>query len=105
MKKVLQVVSVPHRGGAETMIMNVLRQTDHDEIQYDFISHTPNKSDYDEEINSYGGKVIHIPSLGTIGIIRYIKKIWVIKTQIQLSILKMLFQSNSNSLSWVNVTI
>ena len=81
MKKVLQVVSVPHRGGAETMIMNVLRQTDHDKIQYDFISHTPNKSDYDEEINSYGGKVIHIPSLGTIGIIRYIKKIMEINSK------------------------
>ncbi|MDV3429595.1 MAG: glycosyltransferase family 1 protein [Bacillota bacterium] len=74
-KKDLQVVSAPHRGGAETMIMNVLRETNHDEIQYDFISHIPNKSDYDDEIASYGGSVIHIKSLGTTGIIKYIREL------------------------------
>lgn len=73
MKKILQVVSAPHRGGAETMILNIFREVDHTEFQYDFISHMPVESDYDQEISSYGGSVIYIDSLGNSGFIKYVK--------------------------------
>lgn len=75
MVKILQVFSATHRGGAETMIMNILRHTDHNEYQYDFISHIQGESDYDREIIGYGGKVFRIQSLGTVGLVKYINNL------------------------------
>lgn len=74
-KKVLQVFSATHRGGAETMVMNILRDTDQNVYTYDFISHVKEKSDYDNEITSYGGNVIHTPSLGKVGYIKYVNNL------------------------------
>ncbi|MBP1967058.1 glycosyltransferase family 1 protein [Paenibacillus aceris] len=73
--KVLHVVSAMNRGGAETLLMNIYRNVDHSKIQFDFVSHLPEKCDYDDEIVSLGGQVYRIPSLGKLGPIHYVKQL------------------------------
>lgn len=82
-KRVVHVVSDMHRGGAETMIMNLYRNIDRSKLQFDFICHyrkdEPNtldkKADYYDEIRKLGGRIIKIPSLGTSNLIEYILNI------------------------------
>lgn len=63
MIRILQCVNNMHRAGLETMLMNYYRHMDRDKIQFDFLTHRPDKSDYDDEIESYGGKVYYAPRL------------------------------------------
>ena len=50
MIRVLQCVNDMHRAGLETMLMNYYRNIDRTKIQFDFLTHRPDKSDYDDEI-------------------------------------------------------
>lgn len=59
--RILQVVNSMSRGGAETMIMNLYRQIDRKQIQFDFLVHTQDACDYDDEIKALGGKVFCAP--------------------------------------------
>lgn len=59
-KRVLHIIGKMDRAGAETMLMNLYRQIDRDSIQFDFVTLTYNKGDYDDEIISMGGKIIPI---------------------------------------------
>ncbi len=59
MKKVLQSVAIMNRGGQETLWMNVFRKIDRDKLSFDFLVSLKEKGDYDEEIESLGGKVIY----------------------------------------------
>ena len=61
MRRILHIVSAMNRGGAETFIMNVYRTIDKEKIQFDFITQTNKKSDYDDEIHSLGGKIYNLP--------------------------------------------
>lgn len=63
MIRVLQCVNDMHRAGLETMLMNYYRHMDRSKIQFDFLTHRPVPSDYDEEIRSMGGKVYYAPRL------------------------------------------
>lgn len=63
MIRILQCVNDMHRAGLETMLMNYYRNIDRNQIQFDFLTHRPNKSDYDDEIESLGGKVYYAPRL------------------------------------------
>lgn len=63
MIRVLQCVNDMHRAGLETMLMNYYRNIDRTQIQFDFLTHRPYKSDYDDEILSLGGKVYYAPRL------------------------------------------
>lgn len=46
-----------NRGGAETMVMNLYRAIDREQIQFDFVSFSEEKGDYDGEILSLGGRI------------------------------------------------
>lgn len=61
--RVLQIMGSMNRGGAETVVMNWYRCTSSDKIQFDFIVHTDNVNDYENEILDRGGKVFHIHPL------------------------------------------
>lgn len=63
MIRILQVVNDMHRAGLETMLMNYYRNIDRTKIQFDFLTHRPEKSDYDDEIIAMGGKVYYAPRL------------------------------------------
>ena len=55
--RVLQVIGAMDRGGAETMLMNAYRAMDRSRVQFDFLVHEQRVCDYDEEIESLGGRV------------------------------------------------
>lgn len=59
--RILHVFAHMNRGGAETMIMNLYHSIDRAEIQFDFIVHTEEKGDFDEEIEKLGGRIYRIP--------------------------------------------
>ncbi|WP_343223137.1 glycosyltransferase family 1 protein [Mesobacillus maritimus] len=61
------------RGGAETMIMNLYRNIDRENLQFDFIIHTDKKCDYEDEITSLGGNVYTIPRYKGKNHLQYIK--------------------------------
>ena len=63
MIRILQCVNDMHRAGLETMLMNYYRHIDREKIQFDFLTHRPERSDYDDEIESLGGKVYYAPRL------------------------------------------
>ncbi len=50
-----------NRAGAETMLMNLYRAIDRDRVQFDFAVSTSQRGDYDDEIESLGGRIIHYP--------------------------------------------
>lgn len=62
MNRILQVIGRMDRGGAETLIMNLYRNIDRSKTQFDFLVHTQEKADYDEEIESLGGRIYRLPS-------------------------------------------
>lgn len=61
--RILQVVTYMGRGGLETMLMNYYRNIDRNKIQFDFLTHRDFRADYDDEIESLGGKIYHLPLL------------------------------------------
>ena len=61
--RVLQVVTYMGRGGLETMIMNYYRYIDRSKIQFDFLVHRQFRADYDDEIESLGGRIYRLPQL------------------------------------------
>ena len=54
--RVLHVNGIMNYGGAEAMIMNLYRQIDRDNVQFDFIVHSEKDGYYDKEIALLGGK-------------------------------------------------
>lgn len=60
MKKVLHYVTLMNRAGEETFIMNVFRNINHDKVMFDFLVTGEGKGDFDDEIDSLGGKIFHI---------------------------------------------
>lgn len=63
MIRILHCVNDMHRAGLETMLMNYYRNIDRTKIQFDFLTHRPYRSDYDDEIESLGGKIYYAPRL------------------------------------------
>lgn len=61
--RVLHVVTYMGRGGLETMIMNFYRHVDRSKVQFDFLVHRDFRADYDDEIESLGGKIYRLPRL------------------------------------------
>lgn len=56
-RRVLQILTVMNRGGAETMVMNHYRALDRSKIQFDFLVHRQERGDYDDEIEALGGRI------------------------------------------------
>jgi glycosyltransferase EpsF len=59
-KVVLQVVGAMNMGGAETFVMNIYRNIDHETYQFVFLCYLDGTYDYEEEIKQLGGKVVRI---------------------------------------------
>ncbi|MFR5748382.1 MAG: hypothetical protein ACLUD4_05590, partial [Thomasclavelia spiroformis] len=58
MIRVLHVVGKMHRGGIESLIMNIYKNINRSMIQFDFLC--IEKGDFDDEIISMGGKIYYI---------------------------------------------
>lgn len=61
--RILHVVTHMNRGGLETMLMNYYRKIDRTKVQFDFLVHRQERADYDDVIESLGGKIYRLPYL------------------------------------------
>lgn len=61
MVRVLHAIGAMDRAGAETLLMNLYRSIDRNEVQFDFLVHTDKPCDYDREIEDLGGRIFHVP--------------------------------------------
>ena len=59
--RILHVIGVMNRGGAETMIMNLYRNIDRTKVQFDFVENSSEHAVFDDEILSLGGRIFHCP--------------------------------------------
>lgn len=75
MMRILHVLGGLDRGGAETMVMNLYRAIDRNQIQFDFITHTNRRQAYTEEIEKLGGKIYYFPKFKGINYFQ-LKGIW-----------------------------
>lgn len=57
-KRVLHVVGAMNRAGTETMLMNIYRNINRKNMQFDFLTFSNKDSDYDFEIKKLGGRII-----------------------------------------------
>lgn len=85
--KVLQVTGAMNRGGAEVMLMDILRNKS-DDVHFDFlINNDPRnlkeEGAFDQEILSYGCKIKHIGTQLRIGPVRYIREFKEIVKELQ----------------------
>lgn len=71
MIRILQVLGGLDRGGAESMVMNIYRNVDRNQIQFDFIVHHPEKNAYFDEINDLGGRVFTFTNFNVINLTTY----------------------------------
>lgn len=75
MVRVLEVLGRMDRGGAEAMIMNLYRKIDRNKVQFDFMVHTEDHCQFDDEIRSLGGRIFHVPRFRVFNYFSY-KKAW-----------------------------
>lgn len=75
MIRVLMVNGTLDCGGAESLIMNLLRNIDRKEIAFDFAVHTDYDGFYGEEVKKLGGKIYHFPKYRIFNGIKY-RKCW-----------------------------
>lgn len=73
--RVLEVMGSLHKGGAETMIMNYYRAFDKSLCQFDFVVHAEFEDDYRAEAKAMGANIIVLPTPGSLGAMRYIRRL------------------------------
>lgn len=59
--RILHVIGIMNRGGAETMIMNLYRNVDRTKVQFDFVENEGEEAAFDAEIRSLGGRIHRCP--------------------------------------------
>lgn len=59
--RILHVIGIMNRGGAETMIMNYYRHIDRNKVQFDFVENTDKVAVFDDEIKALGGRIYRCP--------------------------------------------
>lgn len=75
MERILHVLGTMDRGGTESMLMSHYRYIDRSKMQFDFVVHTKEQCDFEDEIVSLGGRVLRVPRFNLINIFFY-KKAW-----------------------------
>ena len=80
MVKVLHFLGTLNMGGAETMIMNIYRTIDRQQVTFDFVVQGKETGYYEGEATTFGAKIYHVPKRSK-SIFGYLKAIYsVIKT-------------------------
>lgn len=59
--RVLQVMGTLNLGGAEALVMNLYRNLDYDNVQFDFVVHSDKIGMLEDEIQSLGGQIYRCP--------------------------------------------
>ncbi len=69
--RILEVFGKMNRGGAEAMIMNLYRKMDRSRVQLDFMVHTEEHCQFDDEIEQLGGRIYRVPRFKVYNLISY----------------------------------
>ena len=75
MIRILHVIRKMDFGGAETLLMNIYRNIDRKAVQFDFAVQTNEKGLFDDEIESLGGRIFHIPDFYVTNFLQY-RRFW-----------------------------
>ena len=59
--RILHVLTAMNFAGTETLLMNLYRNIDRSQIQFDFAVTADHECAYDAEIQRLGGRIIHYP--------------------------------------------
>jgi len=73
--RVLQVLTIMNRGGAETMIMNYYRNINRSKVQFDFLLHRKEEGVFDREIELLGGKIHRLSNINLKNLMAYKKEL------------------------------
>ena len=77
-KTVIHITGTMNFGGAEVLMMNIVRKL-HDQFNFIFLINAPKgeriKGDFDEEILSLGAKIVYCNSIRSVGLISYQKQL------------------------------
>ncbi|MGM8364851.1 glycosyltransferase family 1 protein [Virgibacillus sp. W0181] len=65
-KKILHVTGAMNTGGTETLLMNIFKNVDSKQVQFDFVSYSEEEAFYDKEIQKLGGTVFHLKKTNSI---------------------------------------
>lgn len=71
--KILNIIRTMNMGGAQVIIMNLLRNIDKDKFQLDFLLNE--EGVFDDEIRKLGGKIYYMPYLTQVGQLKYKKNL------------------------------
>lgn len=71
--RVLHVLGTVDLGGAESRIMDLYRNIDRRQVQFDFAVHTNVQGFFEQEIKQLGGNIYHFPRFKVYNIVHYIK--------------------------------
>lgn len=72
MKRIVHCMGQLNTGGAETLVMNILRNIDRDKFQFDFLLFSEKKGFYDKEAKELGANLFYTPSISKVGLRKYI---------------------------------
>lgn len=73
--RILHVLGSLSLGGAESRIMDLYRNIDRQEMQFDFLVHSSGKEHFDEEIEALGGRIYRVPRFKVYNLFGYKKAI------------------------------
>ena len=73
--KVLEVIAELDRGGAETLLVNILNHIDLNKFQVDFLCYGNKKFDYEKEIKKFNCKIFRLLPPYQIGMKNHIKEV------------------------------
>lgn len=71
MQRILHVLGRTDRGGTESMLMTHYRHIDRSRLLFDFVIHTEDKCDFDDEIESLGGRIYRVRRFNVINYFQY----------------------------------
>jgi Glycosyltransferase len=74
MLRILEVIGSMNAGGAEALIMNLIRNKD-DDVQIDILAHTFERALYDDEIEKAGGHIYHVHKYKVHNYFQYTKEL------------------------------
>lgn len=73
--RILQVITIMNRGGAESMIMNYYNAVDRNKVQFDFLVHREDKGAFEDDIIALGGNIYRMPAISPSNYADYKKKL------------------------------
>lgn len=72
--RVMHCLGQLNTGGAETLVMNILRKIDREKYQFNFLLFSKDKGFYDVEAKQLGSDFFYTSNLSSVGIIQYVKQ-------------------------------